>query len=179
MELAEPMAPLSLPVLNAAGMVATGLRAVSPVFVLLKGLLAVRPLAAYFGRCPPCSQGCSRGVPAGGSALWCTGGFVRRENRKEGADERAVRGRSSKPPWPRVMRRQSRGCMRSVHRGKRRPGIELRKQIIRDADAVIPSGRPHRVRRIRRAAHGSRAVIDPAYARTLPPREPGGPTDAH
>ncbi|AKQ65511.1 Mobile element protein [Myxococcus hansupus] len=41
------------------------------------------------------------------------------------------------------MRRRSRGCRRSVDRGRRRQGIEPRKQDIQDADAVIRSGRQH------------------------------------
>jgi hypothetical protein len=47
-------------------------------------------------------------------------------NRRGVANVRVVQGRRSESPWPRVMRRRSRGRRRSVDRGTCRPGIEPR-----------------------------------------------------
>jgi len=47
-------------------------------------------------------------------------------NRHGVADERTAQERSSAPSWPRVMHLRPQGGGRSVDRGTRRPGIELR-----------------------------------------------------
>src|SRR5262249_5135420 len=62
--------------------------------------------------------------------------------------------------------------------GTRRPAIELRNQVLRGADAVMRSGRPHRGRRYWQAGPGPRAVGDPVHAWKLLAREPGDPSAA-
>jgi hypothetical protein len=52
-------------------------------------------------------------------------------NRYGVADERAVHGRRSEPPWPRVMRRGSSGGGRSIDRGTRGPGVDRRDHHLR------------------------------------------------
>jgi hypothetical protein len=47
--------------------------------------------------------------------------------------------------------------------------------LLRGADAVEISGRPHRGRRYTRAVSGPRAVREPVHVRNLHAREPGGP----
>ncbi len=70
------------------------------------------------------------------------------------------------------------GRRRSVDRGTRRPGIELRNHEIRDADVVDGSGRQHWGWRYAQATTRSRAVEDPVYAWKLLARKAGDPTDA-
>ena len=54
--------------------------------------------------------------------------------------------RPSQSPWPRVMRCVGRPSDRSVHRGKTRPCIELRKHHFVEADLVLTKGRQQRSR---------------------------------
>ena len=54
--------------------------------------------------------------------------LVRREIGKEQRVKVPQQKRNSKPYWPRVMRRASRGARRSVDRGACRPAMEPRKQ---------------------------------------------------
>jgi hypothetical protein len=69
-------------------------------------------------------------------------------NRHETADERAVRGRDSDPPRPRVMRRDLVRGWRSVDRGAQAGLLSFR---IPDAASVVPKGWRNRLRRKRRA----------------------------
>jgi len=99
-------------------------------------------------------------------------------SRHEEGDESSLHRRSSDLRWPRVMRWRSRGCRRSVGRGRAGWAIEPRNQCDRGADAVNGSGRQHRWRRYREP------LVDSARSENLGmyadphAREPGGPMTA-
>ena len=79
------------------------------------------------------------------------------------------------PSWPRVMRRRPVMAWRSVDRGKRRPGFELRNHgfgvptLLDDGEGNTVCGDMQRV------AHRPCGVRDPVHAWTLYAREPGDP----
>ena len=84
------------------------------------------------------------------------GGGSADENRQGVADERAVRRRSSDPLRPRVMRRLPRGEGEALTEGSAGWPLSRENVDIQGADAVLWSGRPHRVSR-QREAHSNPA----------------------
>ena len=103
--------------------------------------VAARPnkgveLTAYSVRCAPASSRSS------GLAFGCAD-----ENRQCVKDASSSQGRSSQPPWPRVMRRRRSRRRRSVDRGCAGGVLRLAIGRLLGADVVRTHGRQHGVTR--------------------------------